>query len=165
MCCVPLAGCVLPCGALGGGTDAATDAETAVDNAAKSGVNTFVVGIAADSTDEATLNALADKGRTARPGTTKYYPVTSQSDLVTAINTIAGQIISCTLQIGTAPMSPDLVDVVAGTTTLPHDKTHADGWDYGPNNTSIQFYGTWCAQLQNGTITNVKAVFNCPPIM
>ncbi len=164
-CCVPVVGCVLPCGALGGGGDPVQDAINAVDNAAKAGINTFVVGIAADSTDDATLNSLADKGHTARPGTTKYYPVTSQADLVTAINTIAGQIISCTLQLGTAPPNPDLVDVVSGTTILPHDKTHSDGWDYGPMNTSIQFYGSWCTQLQTGAVTNVKAVFNCPPIM
>jgi len=29
---------------------------------------------------------------------------------------------------------------------------------------SIQFYGPWCANLQNGSIKNIQAVYACAPI-
>jgi hypothetical protein len=160
-CC--LATLCVPCTLTAGGDDAA-GAEQAITDTANKGVNTFVVGIAADSSDDAVLNQMAVNGKTARAGTTKYYPVANQSDFVTTVNTIAGQIISCTFPLSMAPANPDLVSISAGAQTVPHDPTHMDGWDYGPNDMSIQFYGSWCTQLQSGSVGNVQAVYGCPPI-
>jgi hypothetical protein len=48
--------------------------------------------------------------------------------------------------------------------TIPRDQTHTNGWDFGPNDLSINFYGAACSNLQNGSVTNVGAVYGCPPI-
>lgn len=160
-CC--LATACLPCAATAGGADDA-GAEKAISDAATTGINTFVIGIAADSSDDAVLNQMAVNGKTARAGATKYYPITNQTDFQMAVNTIAGQIISCTFPLQMAPARPDLVTVSEGAQSVPHDTTHMNGWDFGPNNMSIQFYGTWCTMLQSGSASNVQAVYGCPPI-
>jgi hypothetical protein len=36
-----------------------------------------------------------------------------------------------------------------------------NGWDFGPNNMSIIFYGTACTDLQSGVTTGISAVFGC----
>jgi hypothetical protein len=90
--------------------------------------------------------------------------VTSTNDLVTAINTIAGQIISCTFALQMPPDRPDDVSIEVNGTDIPRDKNHMNGWDYGPGNSSIQFYGSYCQQLQMGSVMDVKAIFGCVPV-
>jgi len=63
-----------------------------------------------------------------------------------------------------APPDPNMVRVTANGMIVPRDSAHMNGWDYGPNNLSIIFYGSWCNQLQSGMIQNVHAIFGCPPI-
>src|SRR6185436_9303120 len=94
------------------------------------------------------LNLMAKNGGQARPGTPQYYPVTSTADLVTSINTIAGQIISCNFALSMVPPKLDYVSVEVNNATVPRDTNHMNGWDYGPGNLSIQFYGSYCTQLQ-----------------
>ena len=161
-CCLGTA--CIPCPSnIAGGPDEAA-AEQAVLNAASAGVHTFVVGIAADSTDDGVLNLMAMNGGEARPGMPSYYPVGSQNDLVTTINTIAGQIISCSFALQMPPPYPDYVDVQVNGMSVPKDTTHMNGWDFGPGMNSIQFYGSYCTQLQGGNITDVHAIFGCGPI-
>jgi von Willebrand factor type A domain-containing protein len=146
-------------------SDDAMDAGRAVSEAATAGVHTFVVGVATDTTSEATLNDLAMRGMEPRPnGPPYYYLVTNQQDLVTTINMIAGQIISCSFMLQMVPPYPDEVTITANGQTVPRDPTHMNGWDYGPGMNSIQFYGSYCQSLQNGMVMNVMAVFGCPPI-
>jgi len=139
-------------------------AEQAVADVAKMGVHTFVIGISTDSSTDAVLNQMAVNGLEPQPGSTKYYPVASQSALTTTINNIAGQIISCSFPLGMAPPNPANVGITADGNMVPHDTTHMNGWDYGPGMTSIQFYGSWCSQLQSGSVMNVQAIFACGPI-
>jgi von Willebrand factor type A domain len=157
-------GVCIPCpsNVPGGPDDAA--AEQSVTDAAAAGIHTFVVGIAADSAADAVLNLMAKNGGEARPGTPQYYPVTSTTDLVNAVNTIAGQIISCSFALQMAPTSPQNTTVEVNGSTVPHDANHMNGWDYGPGNLSIQFYGPYCTQLQGGSVMDVKAVFGCMPV-
>src|SRR6185295_2759677 len=86
-------------------------AEDAVAAAAMQDSSTFVVGVATGSGAEAVLNKMAVNGKTARPGATKYYPVSSSTELVNTINSIAGQIISCNLPLGTPPAHPEFVKI------------------------------------------------------
>jgi len=161
-CCLgPL--CV-PCSATSGGGADAAGAEQAITNVAAKGVNTFVIGISTDASSDATLNQMAVNGGEAQTGATKYYPVTSQQSLVTTINNIAGQIISCTLPLQQVPSKPGDVGITADGQMVPNDPTHMNGWDYGAGDMSIQFYGTWCANLQNGSVKSVQAVYACAPI-
>ena len=63
-----------------------------------------------------------------------------------------------------APMNPDLVSIQSGTKTVPRDPNHMNGWDYGPMNLSIIFYGSACSDLQTGIVQSVSAVYGCPPV-
>jgi hypothetical protein len=162
-CCLPILGCI-PCPTSGAGGPDDAGAEQAVSDAAAMGIDTFVVGIATDSSADAVLNQMAQNGKTARPGMTQYYPVGSQADLVATVNTIAGQIISCSFPLATPPAHPEDVSVDVGAQTVPRDPAHANGWDFGPGQMSIQFYGSFCTMLQSGAINSVEAVYGCGPV-
>jgi len=146
-----------------GGDDQA--AIQAVGDVAGMGIHTFVVGIATDPMADATLNQMAQNGREPRPGgPPSYYPVGNQQDLTNALMAIAGRVGSCVFPLQMAPPDPNMVRVTANGMIVPRDSAHMNGWDYGPNNLSIIFYGSWCNQLQSGMIQNVHAIFGCPPI-
>jgi hypothetical protein len=156
----------MPCSSFastGGADDAA--AEQAVADVAAMGINTFVVGIATDASADGVLDKMATNGKEPRSSTSPmYYPVGNQADLVTAINTIAGQIISCSFDLQMAPLKLDYLEVDADGQKISRDPTHANGWDYGPGNTSIQLYGSACTNLQNGTTQSVTAIYQCAPV-
>src|SRR5262249_10089846 len=166
-CCVP--GYTPPslyCAACNTGLgDPAAEAVNEVQQAAQMGVHTFVIGIGTGSHEDMELNQLAQAGGEARPnGPPYYYLVTSQQQLVSVINAIAGQIISCSFDLPMRPPDPDLVSITANGQMVPRDPSHMNGWDYGPGMMSIQFYGSYCQNLQSGMIMNVMAIFGCPPI-
>lgn len=159
-CCTIIGNLCTPC-ITGGADDAA--AIMAVGQAAGAGIPTFVIGISTGSDAEMTLNEMAKAGLRPRAATPQYYPVANQADLVTAMQQIAGQIVSCTFPLATPPMRPDLVDITIDGNKVPRDPTHMNGWDFNPGNGSIQFYGAACTGLQMmGSM--VQAVYGCPPI-
>jgi hypothetical protein len=157
--------CILPNVCVPCTGNAVADTVAAITNSAQAGVHTFVIGVATDSSSDGNLNMMAMAGGEQRPGGPPYYYlVTNQQDLVNVINSIAGQIISCNLQLPMRPPYPDQVTVTANGQTVPRDTTHMNGWDFGPGDTSIQFYGSYCSMLQSGGISNVQAIYGCPPI-
>jgi hypothetical protein len=159
-CCAFGIACI-PCSLV---ADDAANAKQAVLDAAMLGVRTFVIGIATGTDTEDTLNGMAMNGGMARAGTQKYYPVSSQTDLVNAINTIAGQIVTCSFPLQSAPQYPEYVSMEIDTFSVPRDPTHSDGWDFGPNNESVQFFGSYCNRLQTTNVQQVKAIFGCGPV-
>jgi hypothetical protein len=149
----------------GGGSDA-TNAEAAVTAAATAGINTFVVGIGGNTGADQTLSTMAMNGKeqNTAAGQKPYYSVSTTADLVNVLNTIAGQIVSCSYKLQMPPNDPGLVTIQGNGNTIPHDTTHMNGWDFGPGNNSINFYGAACMQLQQGVITSVSAIYGCPPV-
>jgi hypothetical protein len=94
-----------------------------------------------------------------------YYQVNNQADLVKVLQTAAGAIVSCDYALQMPPANPNLVTIQDNNgNTIPHDKSHMNGWDFGPGNMSIQFYGAACTNLQKGVTTGISAVYGCPPI-
>jgi hypothetical protein len=155
------------CGSGFGGGDDSANAEKAVTAAATAGIKTFVLGIGDDPTGDATLTQMAINGGVpdTSSGSPSYFPINSQADLVKAFQTAAGTIVSCDYQLQSAPTDPNLVTITDNKgNTIPHDTTHMNGWDFGPGDTSIQFYGAACMNLQSGVTTGLAAVFGCPPI-
>ena len=151
--------------ACSGSSDDSVNAEQAVTDAAKAGINTFVLGIGTAKTAQDTLNAMAMNGGEAMTGgATSYYPVKNTSDLTTHLGTIATGLISCTYPLQMAPANPDLVEIDGNGMKIPRDKTHMNGWDFGPNDLSIIFYGKACDDLQHGVTTKVEAVYGCGAI-
>jgi von Willebrand factor type A domain len=137
-------------------------AVAAVAAAAAAGIPVYVLGVAADNATAAVLNRMAEAGGRARMGNTKYYPANSRAELEAAMTDIAGQIVTCTFQLGTAPPSPTDVAVEIDNMRFQRDVTHTSGWDYGAGNTSISFFGTVCTDIKAGKLKDVKFTFGCP---
>jgi len=82
-----------------------------------------------------------------------------------ALGKITGNIVSCNYPLTMAPPNPNYVEIDDNTgNPIPRDPTHMNGWDFGPNDMSIIFYGMACTDLQNGVTTSIQAVFGCPPV-
>jgi Mg-chelatase subunit ChlD len=151
----------------GGGRSGATDeagAVMAVSDALKAGLKTFVIGVATGPGAEAVLSDMAQAGGAPRASNPPYYPVASRADLISALGEITSIVTDCVFSLTKAPPSPDDVVVSVGGAPVMRDATHADGWDYGASNASIQLYGPACEQVKKGASKDVGIVFGCPPI-
>ncbi|MEO6952889.1 MAG: vWA domain-containing protein [Polyangia bacterium] len=145
--------------------DGTSKAEAALSAAAAQGIHTFVIGVASDSSDGAELDTLATNGGEPRAGSPKYYAVGSEADLVTAVTTIASQIISCSFGVTTPPPTDQtLVTIKLNGSDLGRDPTHMNGWDFSTNLSSLNFYGAACATLQADPNATVQAIYACPPV-
>jgi hypothetical protein len=156
-----------------GNTDTMADdssgAEAAVTRAFKAGFPTFVVGIAtaSDAMATQTLNTMAMNGGYAQTGAaTSYYSVADTASLETALNQIVGLVASCSMPLNGAPTNFSNVAVQVQTTSgamaVPQDPSHANGWDYTNNKTSVEFYGPACDSLKSGAYKNVQFIYACP---
>lgn len=132
-----------------------------VQAARAKGIKTFIVGISLNGIST-TMNALADAGGTARAGQTKYYPVSDQAQLETALKTITGQIISCSFVVQSLPMDNQEILVTVDGNMVAQDKTHMNGWDFDAMTKTLTFYGTACTTLQAKPGT-VSVGYTCPP--
>lgn len=135
----------------------------AITLAQQNGIKTYVVGIDIGSGSVDTLNRMAEAGGTARPGDTKYYPVSDQASLEQALATITSQIISCTFALDSAPPAPEYIGVTVGGTAVSRDETRTDGWDVDAASRTITFYGDACVNLQSYPDA-VSVTFACTPI-
>jgi hypothetical protein len=139
-------------------------AVTAIQLALQNGVKTYVVGIDIDSGSADMLNRMADAGGTARAGDPRYYPVSDQASLEQALANITTQIISCTFALDQAPPADSSwIGVSVGGHTVPHDPTHANGWDVDGVSKTLTFYGAACTELQSNPAA-VSVTFACSPI-
>jgi hypothetical protein len=141
--------------------DQADDAATimSVAKLATAGIPVYVIGVGTQGDGDATLSAMARAGGKPRTADPAYYPVTTSADLSAALSAIGGQIVSCTLPIKQPP-DPSNIAVEADGARVP--RSHADGWEYGPDMMTIQLSGSWCARYQSGTIKDVQTIFGCP---
>ena len=135
----------------------------AVGEVHAAGIPVFVVGIATLGSDaHETLNQMAETGGRARVDPTRYYSVASRGELISALETITGQIYACTFPLGALPPVPDNVTVEADGMRLTRDREHRDGWDYGENNRSVLLHGSACDRLKRGGDHHVQILFGCP---
>jgi von Willebrand factor type A domain len=149
-------------------TGARTYAVQAVTDAATAGFKTFVVGIATTKASATqALNDMAVAGQMARadsnPLATKYYLASTKDELVTSLQTITGQVASCTFDLKAKPPDPYNIAVHVNGMRAPNDMTKANGWDYtGSDQMHIQVYGSWCDQIKAANANTVNFVFGCP---
>jgi hypothetical protein len=135
----------------------------AVSAAAKAGIPSFIVGVATAGSDaDVTLNSMAvEGGRPRNDPTTKYYPVASRNELIATLDAIATQVGSCTFPLNPAPPAPQNVAVKVDGTKVEQDPAQMGGWNYGPGNNSIVFFGAACEALKSGASKNVQIIFGC----
>jgi hypothetical protein len=148
-------------GRSGGGGAGATDiaaTQNSIQLAFNAGYKVYVLGVGPETTN---LNALAVAG-----GTVQYYPALTPDALTAALATIVGSVVSCTFGLGKAPPVPSNVAVQFNNDSslkAPKDTSHTSGWDYTtPASTSIQLYGSWCADVTSGKYTSAQILMGCP---
>jgi hypothetical protein len=151
---------------LGGDPDAASDAATiaAVTALKNANIPTYVLGFGTFGLPVGVLNDAAVAGGKPKPGTTKFYEANNANDLNMALQAIAGGVIvpSCSYQLQSAPPDPQNVTVTINGMVVPRSPQHTMGWDYYPDAMTITFFGSYCAQIMSGAITNVSFVYGCP---
>jgi hypothetical protein len=137
-------GCAFGCDFLCFNEDACAEGEVfdAVKSMSQQGIPTYVVGIAGSGEAKDTLNEMAELGGTALPGAVKYYDTANGGDLATALESIAGSVGSCSVQLTIPPGTAFIVVDVNGT-KVKHDLEHTDGWDLLEDDV-LQFYGPAC---------------------
>jgi len=147
-------------------TDNPTEDQAAVQaiaDAKAAGFATFVVGIGMTGAD-ATLNAMATAGGVPQTGgATSFYSVTDTASLVSVLQTILGNVASCTYQLpstSAARTSKDYIDVFGDGNKIAQDPTN--GWDYtDASHNAIQLHGSTCDAVMSGAIMKVMITFRC----
>jgi hypothetical protein len=149
--------------------DAATgnaDTVASITSMLQSGIKTFVIGFDAAANTTA-LNSFAAAGGEANPtAPNQFYNAADQAGLSAALDTIAKASLSCTLQLS-QPLpngDPSLLYVFFDMQAPPvaRDTTRQSGWDYDVASNTVTIYGASCADLKDGAITDVEAVYGCP---
>jgi hypothetical protein len=153
----------------------------AVRLAANQGIATFVIGVSEAVSSSKLLTAMAaagGRGRKVDPlREPMFYAAANQQELLTAMQAITNQIISCVFALESPPPSP--ADVAADIIRLdssskeikaraPRDLNHVEGWDYADSsNRAIEFFGSWCDQVRDieGKGNRVQFTFGCPGIV
>jgi len=151
-----------------GGTSATPDADGAVQavtDSAKVGIPVFVIGIGSLPEAQSTLTAMAIAGGRAQAANPRYFPVANTAELVSVLDGIGDTIGSCSFGLGSAPPDPNNIRITVNGTKVPNDPTHANGWDYGTGNTSLQLFGQWCDDAKAGKVKDVQAIFGCPGVV
>lgn len=151
-------------GANAGGNCIDGDAsEQAVRALFDANVRTFVVGLPGSEAYAKTLDRLADAGGTARDGTPRYYAVSDQEALSTALLEIGSAVtIPCEVELQAAPANPALVNVYFDGQVVPRDGEN--GWDYG-GDTALTLAGEACKSLQAGAVHEVQIAYGCETIV
>ncbi len=143
------------------GGDLGTEAMIHELNATR-GIPTFIVGFGS-GTDAAQLNKFATKGGMPLPGTTKYYQADTAAQLDQAFQAIADLVVSCEYTVDPAPADLAQTWVYYDKTELvPHDPTHAAGWDYDGATKKMTMYGGYCDRLKTHVVDDIDVVFGCP---
>jgi hypothetical protein len=126
----------------------------------------YVIGVG-DSIDWNTvMDGIADAG-----GTTGYYPAEDSSDLVAALQTIVGDIITCEFDIDWTTLPEEasedqsLVNFYGDGEIIEYDEGCADGtgWTWVDDDT-VLFCDESCADLKGGTWDTVTATFGCDSV-
>lgn len=163
----------------------ATDSEAMikeVEDAAKAGVRTFVIGVPGSSGFRTVLSRMAEAGGTkAKPGCSNTGPEYCHWDMTTATDfgsalkavlaAIGGAALSCeyTLPPKDGSFDPTKVNVRlssgSSTTDLPRDASRKDGWDYSDDGKSVILYGSACDQAKATSDGSVTLLFGCPTII
>lgn len=129
------------------------------------GIDTVVIGLSGTSEYAALLNAMAQAGGMPQQGgATDYYVANDAATLLATLQSIAESVISCQIQLESAPEYPNTVSVYVDGVEVTRDETKMNGWDYTDDeNTVIELYGQACADLQDGEDHQVTATFECAP--
>lgn len=126
----------------------------AISAAAAAGFRVYVIGI---GPEVGNLDNFAKAG-----GTEHYYAATTPEALATALESIVGQVASCTYSLGKLPPDPNNIGVYLDKKLIPREG--ANGWSLAPGNAAVVFSGSYCEGIKNATYKNVQVLFGCPGV-
>jgi len=113
------------------------------------------------------LEKLSSMGGAPRPGgPPSYYVAEDPDQLRKALEDMLTGVVkpSCTIDLTSAPVDPNLVAVFFDSTQIPRDPSHTNGWDWEPGSkTRINIYGPACNRLQSFAVKVTEVRFGCPP--
>jgi hypothetical protein len=140
-----------------------------ISTAAAAGIHTFVLGVATTKKSATSvLNDMAIAGMEPRtddpnPLASRFYLANTRDQLVTALQTITGQISGCTFSWDAPPPVPANIAVKVGGVKAPRDAK--DGWEYtGADHKSVEVRGSWCEKIRTAASNRVEIVFGCPDV-
>ena len=122
-------------------------------------IKTFVVGFGS-AVDPTQLAAMATAGGTATPNPPSYYQADSPTSLDAAFSAIAGDVLSCTYVLSSAPPDPTQLYVYFDGQLEPNDSSN--GWTYSSGTHTITFNGPACLSLQQGLVQDLVISYGCP---
>jgi hypothetical protein len=129
--------------------------KTAIDNAFKAGIKTYVLGIGPSTGN---LDQFAAAGHT-----DKHYPATSPKALNDALNAIGADAVSCTFSLTDIPA--DMTNTAIYVNKELVEKDDPNGWSYGSDNKTIELKGATCEKIKGERSAAVQVMFGCkiPP--
>ncbi len=118
----------------------------------------YVVGFRSGA-DEQVLNAIAAAGGTDNPNdaTKRFYTAENTDELVTVINDISSEIVSCSYTLNPKPEDTNKIWVKLNDTFLPRE-----GYSYEPTTGTLQLSGDTCDQLKGTSGAEIEIVLGCP---
>lgn len=135
----------------------------AVQALSEAGVDTFVVGMPGSEPYENLLDAMAEAGGTARPGSPKYYSVADTEALEQALKAIAASVaISCDIPLDYEPPERDFVNVYFDGKVVAYDAEA--GWEWTPEG-HVVIRGSACEQLSAGDVLEVQILAGCKTVV
>lgn len=139
--------------------------ELSAELCASHGIKTVTIGFGEEA-DEGQLNAIAENGCTEY---TEYFKVSNQSELIDALQLLAGLAIGCKFSIGSldAQVDPDLVNIYFDDVLVKYDQDCAanTGWTWTSDaHDELEFCETACKDLNSGDVSSVSAKFGCKTV-
>src|SRR5690606_34708316 len=112
-------------------------------------IPTYVVGIDVDPSTSEQLATLANAGGKPKPGIEPFYQTSNQAELLTAIEQIIKDTLSCVVAVDPAPSEPELFEVWIGGEPVPQAADCAgDGWVWSQEHTEVTLCGSACDMLK-----------------
>ena len=135
------------------------DAVTAVQNLAKDGIQTFVIGFGG-GVEPAQLNELAVAGERSNPEpATDFYQAANATVLAATLAELVKATVGCTVSLNEVPPEPDKLFAFLGQQQL--ERGTADGYEYNAMLNQVEFLGAACEAVKQGE-QMVQVGFGCP---
>jgi len=129
---------------------------TKVQDLARAGIKTIVLGIASEEfmpESRAVLDRMAVAGQTDLDG--RHFEVGRVDDLEQSLTAAAGNLAPCTYDLGALANEADRLVLTIDGQDVPRDRAHQNGWDLTGN--SVEFYGASCQSLRDGRAHEISA--------
>jgi hypothetical protein len=149
-----------------GGPQDCLDGQPSIDAVkaiASAGIPVYVVGVPGSAPYASLLDQMALAGGTARGSEPQYYAIDTadQAAFLASLSKIAAKITgNCTLDLGTIPPDPSLVNVFFDEKPIP--QSGPDGWTL--DGSSVTILGASCQKVLDGTVLDVRVVAGCPTV-